>query len=593
MERHSLPDDETTRRTRSRRPRRRTVLIATALVLSLAAGTAVAARGGFLPFGNGCADPTVRVDLAVSPDIAPAVRAVADQARRDGVSSAGHCVDIRVDARANHEIADALANGTTAPEYAEYEVWLPDSDIWVERALDSGGGIALTPVGNAATTPVTLAALPPAATRLGWPGKTYTWGELASATGGGTGGAVRIGAADPARSAAGLLAFSSVVESLGKADPDSGAPIAATAKALAARASDSDGRVVDSLTPGGPDEGAPANEAVFLTEQAAFTHNSANGAGSALRLFYPTDSAPALDYPLNLVNEPELTPDERRAATRFMSLLNEDGARDVMAEHGFRTAYTAVDDGLVRLAGGRAPQPYALTKAQPPAAELVAQTLGVWTVTVQNSRLTVVVDASGAMAGAAPGPGGTTRMEATKASMVRALGALTPQDEIGLWDFGTGGAASFREVSGTAPLGERAKGVGATHREAITDAFSALTATGTGPAPASGMYDATLAAFKDAQASYVSGKSNAVVLLTAGPASGGSARTALVDELRRIADPRRPVPLIALALGPDADRAELHEIARITGGAGYAVDDPADLQAVMTEAIMSVARGTA
>lgn len=102
------------------------------------------------------------------------------------------------------------------------------------------------------------------------------------------------------------------------------------------------------------------------------------------------------------------------------------------------------------------------------------------------------------------------------------------------------------------------------------------------------MYETTLAAFKEAQASYVSGKCNAVVLLTGGPDTDGAARTTLADELRKLADPRRPVPLIAIAVGPEADRDEVHEIAKITGGAGYEVSDPADIQAVMIEAIMSL-----
>ncbi|MET4924999.1 substrate-binding domain-containing protein [Streptomyces sp. PSRA5] len=586
MERHSLPDDEATDSTRGRRPRRRNVLIATALVLSLAAGTGIAARSGLLSFTDGCTgSAAVRIDLAASPDIAPAVRAVADSARRDGVTSDGRCVDVRVEARENHEIADDLATGTAAPEY---EVWLPDSDVWVERALDVNDGIALTPAGNAATTPVAVAVVPSAGTRLGWPGKTYTWAELTAATTGED--AVRLGAADPARSATGLLAFSSVVASTRKADPDSDARIAATAEELATRVSGSDDEVVRSLARGGPDS-AEGNEAVFLTEQAAFTHNSGDGA-SDLRLIYPTDAAPALDYPLNLVNEPELTTDESRAAMRFVSLLNEEGAQRTMAEHGFRTAHSAVADDLVRAAGGRAPQPYALTKAQPPTTDTVKETLGMWTVTVQDARLTVLVDTSGSMAQPVPGRAGESRMDVTKASMLQTLARFTPEDEVGLWDFAAGldGTEDFRKLAETAPLGERAKD-GATHRESLSDAVSALAPMGTGPAAATAMYDTTLAAFKEAQSSYVSGKCNAVILLTGGSDADGAARTALVDELRKIADPRRPVPLIAIAVGPGADREEVNEIAKITGGAGYEVSDPADIEAVMIEAIMSVGGG--
>lgn len=581
MERHSLPDDGTTDTTRGRRPRRRTVLIATALVLSVAAATGIAARNGLLSFAGGCTGSAVRVDLAASPDIAPAVRAVADSARRNDVTSDGRCVDVRVVARENYEIADDLATGTSTPDY---EVWLPDSDVWVERALDGGDGIALTSAGNAATSPVVLAAVPAAGTALGWPEKTYTWAELTATADGED--APRLGAADPARSATGLLAFSSVVESARKADPDSDTRIAATAEALAERVSESDGQVVRSLV-GGVSDDARDNEAVFLTEQAAFTHNSAGGGAPDLQLLYPTDAAPVLNYPLNLVNEPELTTAESRAAMRFISLLSEDGPQRTMADHGFRTGHSVVPGGLVRTAGGRAPQPYALTNARPPATEMIDEALGMWTVTVQDTRLTVVVDASDAMARPVPGRGGESRMDVTKASLLRTVARFTPKDEVGLWDFAADldGTRDYRKLADTAPLGERA-GSGATHRESLSDAVSALAPTGS--AAATGLYDTTLAAFKEAQSSYVSGKCNVVVVLTGGPDTDAAARTALMAELRKLADPKRPVPLIAIAVGPEADREEMNEIARITGGAGYEASDPAGIQAVMIKAIMTV-----
>lgn len=585
MERHSLPDDEATDSTRGRRPRRRTVLIATALVLSVAAGTSVAAQSGLLSFGDGCAGSAVRIDLAASPDIAPAVRAVADSARRNDVTSDGRCIDVRVDARENYEIADGLATGTSAPDY---EVWLPDSDVWVERALDAEDGIALTPAGNAATTPVTLAAVPSAGKALGWPEKTYTWAELTASAAGED--ARRLGAADPARSAAGLLAFSSVVGSTRKAAPDSDTRIAGAAEALAGRVSESDGQVVRSLVRG-PSDNARGNEAVFLTEQAAFAHNSADNGAQDLQLFYPTDAAPVLNYPLNLIDEPALTTQESRAAMRFISLLSEEGPQRTMAEHGFRTAHAVVPGGLVRTAGGRAPQPYALTKAQPPTTDMVDDALGMWTVVVQDARLTLVIDTSDSMAGPVPGRSGESLLDVTKASMLKTLTRSGPQDEVGLWGFAPDldGATDYRKLAETTPLGERAKD-GVIHRESLSDAVSALAPVPTGSAAAAGLYDSTLAAFKEAQSSYVSGKRNTVVVLTGGSDSDGAARTALMDELRKLADPKRPVPLIAIAVGPDADREEMDEIARITGGAGYEVSDPADIQTVLIKAIMKEGR---
>lgn len=120
-----------------------------------------------LSFADGCAGSAVQIDLAASPDIAPAVTAVADSARRDDITSDGRCIDVRVDARENHEIADDLATGTAADDY---EAWLPDSDVWVERA-DRRRRHRADTAGNAATTPVALAVVPSAARDSAGPGR--------------------------------------------------------------------------------------------------------------------------------------------------------------------------------------------------------------------------------------------------------------------------------------------------------------------------------------------------------------------------------------------------------------------------------------
>ncbi len=73
MGRHSLPDDHATRPNgdSSQPHRRRTVAIATMLVLAVAAGTAVAAHGGLLSFSKSCEESAVRLSMMTSPAIAP------------------------------------------------------------------------------------------------------------------------------------------------------------------------------------------------------------------------------------------------------------------------------------------------------------------------------------------------------------------------------------------------------------------------------------------------------------------------------------------------------------------------------------------
>lgn len=585
MGRHSLPDDYATDGSGDRPPRRRrTVAIATMLVLAVAAGTAVAAQGGLLSFSKSCEDTAVHLSMMTSPDIAPAVRAVADKARKDNLRSDGHCVDVDVVARDSYKVADALARGTSAPDY---QMWLPDSDLWLNRAKGLGDAIPITPGDSVASSPVTLAMVPSAAKSLGWPEKKYSWAELTAAAM--ESDKVRLGSADPARSATGLLALTSIGISSDKLGGDSDTRAAATAKLLAQRMSDGDTQVVETLPQdgSGAEQGNPArNQAVLLSEQAAFAHNAESTGGSKLDLFYPKDGAPLLNYPFTLVNEEEQTTDESRAALRFMTLLSEDASQRTLQEHGFRTVDGTADETLVASAGGKSPQPYATSPGAAPSDETLQETLGMWTITVQSARLTTVVDASGSMATIVPGRN-QSRMDVTKASLIQALNQFTPNDEIGLWEFATtlDGDKDYRRLVETSRLGDAAKG-GGTHRDKLAAAFSSLKPV---PDGATGLYDTALAAYKEAQRTYVKGKFNAVVILTDGSNQDDRSisRSALIAELKKITDPERPVPLLAIAVGPDADREEVNEIAKVTGGGGYQVSDPAEIQAVILQAVMT------
>ncbi|SCF57916.1 substrate-binding and VWA domain-containing protein [Streptomyces sp. Cmuel-A718b] len=587
MGRHSLPDSHAAEGRRghpSTRRRRRTVAIATLLVLAVATGTAVAAKGGLLSFSESCEDSAVHLSVVASPDIAPAVRSVAEQARADEVKADGRCLAVEVLARDAHKVAEALAAGDTEPDF---QVWLPDSDLWLERAKGLGEGIPVSPSDPVASSPVALAMVPSASRALGWPRKTYTWAELVAGALGSD--RVRLGAADPARSATGLLALAGIGASSARQGGDSDTQVAQTAKVLAERMSDGDAQVLETLarSTSGAEEGNPKrNQAVLISEQAAFAHNAeATGAGK-LDLFYPEDGTPLLDYPYTLVNEPRLSTAESRAALRFMNLLGDREARATFAEHGFRAGDGSAEDSLVAAAGGRKPQPYAEPAAEAPSAEALQETLGMWTITVQSARLTTVVDASGSMATLVPGRN-QSRMDVTKESLIQALGQFTPNDEIGLWEFATtlDGEKDYRRLMETRRLGDPAAG-GGTHREKLTAAFAGLQPV---PGGATGLYDTTLASYKEARSTYVKGKFNALVILTDGSNqdTNGISRSGLITELKELVDPERPVPVIAIAVGPDADRDEVAEIARVTGGDGYEVSDPAEIQAVILQAIMA------
>lgn len=202
MGRHSLPDHYGAGGSDPRpRARRRTMAVATVLVLTVAGGTAAAVKSGLLSFGSSCQDDAVRLRLAASPDIAPVLTAAAERARQQNVTSDGRCVAVSVTARDSYKVADTLA----ARRKTDVQVWVADSDLWVDRITNDNTATEVTPAGAVASTPVGVAMVPEAAKSLGWPKKTYSWIELAGATM--RDDALRLGSADPSRSSTGLLAL--------------------------------------------------------------------------------------------------------------------------------------------------------------------------------------------------------------------------------------------------------------------------------------------------------------------------------------------------------------------------------------------------
>ncbi|MEV7195978.1 substrate-binding and VWA domain-containing protein [Streptomyces sp. NPDC093510] len=584
MGRHSLPDERGTAAPDPRpRARVRTVAIATALVLMVAGGAAAAVRGGLLSFGDTCGDDAVRLHVVAAPDVSPALREAADDAREKEITSDGHCIDVRVTARDSYEVAAELRAGKGDPEY---DVWVPDSDLWVERVGLGAKRAKISPAGNIASSPVAIGMVPTAAASLGWPKKTYDWPQLAEAAT--KGDKLRLGAADPARSATGLLALAKLGASAKKQGGEEGnTRAAAMAKALSARTADSDGRLLDTLARdgSGAEQGNPRrNQALILSEQAAYAHNASAGEENSLDLFYPKDGSPRLDYPYTLVEDDRMSTDTSRAALRFMTMFSDEDGKQILTEHGFRTDPDEPSDELVAAAGGRAPQPYADEATEPPSDKQLQETLGMWTITVQSARLSTVVDASESMRQLVPGRN-QSRMEVTKASLLQALAGFTDEDEIGLWEFATSldGTRDYRELQPTRRLGGRKGGV--THRDKLSEAFGALQPV---PGGATGLYDTTLAAYKKARSTYASGKFNALVILTDGANQDPDSisRSSLLSQLKGLTDPKEPVPIIAIAVGPEADKDEAEQIAGATGGSGHQVDDPAQIHAVILKAIM-------
>lgn len=209
MGRHSLPDDFATRPNgNSSRPRRRrTAVIATMLVLGVAAGTAFTAQGVLLSFSRSCEGSAVRLSLMTSPD-----RPIRACGRRQGAQGPGQ---VRRALPPCPGRRPQFVPGRRCALRRHPHPGPPDLAARLRSPAGSrrgtGEGIPITPGDSIASSPVTLAVTPSAAKALGRPKKEYSWAELMASTT--KSDKVRLGVADPARSATGLLALTGIAAS--------------------------------------------------------------------------------------------------------------------------------------------------------------------------------------------------------------------------------------------------------------------------------------------------------------------------------------------------------------------------------------------
>ena len=543
MGRHA--DTSTVRRTQRPAP---VALVVALVVLALVAGGLV----WWLATGSGGSDceqnRTVRV--AVAPELGAVAQQLLDEPQDLG---GGTCAVAEVTAQ---EPLQTVGDLSALEASALPHVWVPDSSLWTVRAGDAD----LDASGSMATSPVVLGTSRAAADALGWTASPPDWRAALS-------GERPIAVPDLAASAEGVSALAAVQTSLGGGDQADNAVVQAV---LAARRG-------PATTPADALEAASRNDVdaplVPISEQEVITANRL-APESQLVAVYPAEGSPQLDYPVLRVGSP--ADDDRAAVDAVVRTLTSAAARTAVLDAGFRdaegTAPTEPGPGVQEQA------PEAL-EVDP---EGVQALLGELSRLAAPSRLLTVIDVSASMEAPA---GDGTRATLARDAARSALTLIPGTSSIGLWVFAhqLEGEQDWQELAPIRTLAEEVDG--STQRELLDRELETipdrLDPGGTG------LFDTTLAAFRAAQEQYDPEAVSSVVIVTDGTNEDGSGigigelLQALADE----ADPQRPVKVIGVALGPDADITALQQIGDATGGAAYSAVDPTDLQDVLFDAL--------
>lgn len=607
---------------------RRWALTIGVLLMVVAAAVVVVTRTGGVSLvsggPSGCGGRAVDITVASSPDKAALLTDLAKSYMATGPVVRNHCVEVNVTSQEPALVGQALAAGwDPAVNGEEPDVWAPSSSSWLYllAGLPNGKVLLEGPRRSIARSPVVIAMPRPMAEAIGWPDKTLGWAELLGMSRDPAGwaklnhpewGPFKLGLTPPDRSTAGLqsiLGLQTALTDRGREDP---LVVAAKAKGDQAAAealqqivfggmiqfersvahyADNTEALLQQLRQADEQDKAlgflsafPAEEqAIWAYNHGAVGDKGGKGKGTKpkmqLAAVYPTEGAPEADHPYVVLNTPRVDRDRQAAATDFLRYLRGEPAQQRFLRVGYRGIESnrgfigTEEDGL--LAGQPSPA------LETPRAEEVSRTVRTWAAFGQRGVVLSVMDVSGSMKAIVPGTGKTKLQIAVEATTL-GLGLFGRDSEVGLWEFSRqiDGDKDWRELVPIGPMNETVGGV--PRREALARAHANMKPRGD-----TGLYDTTLAGYKAIKAKWQPDRINALVLVTDGinDDPGSLTLEQLISRLKAERDPQRPVGIIAIAYGADADLKVLKQITAVTGGAAYASKDPRDIGKVFLQAL--------
>lgn len=493
-----------------------------------------------------CPEPELRVVAA--PEIEPVIREAADTLNPAGQ----RCAPI---------IVQAQEPGATVREARKPDVWVPSSSSWLRIAADGGSyrvqgkPIAYSPILLAA--PEGIGRLYAQDDKTSWVGliDSLTQDRIPSVT-----------MPDPLTSTAGLLSVHAVHTATARTSKDAGiAQLRALTLRNRIQESTADPATLLARMATQQDSTTAAYDiGVFpVTEQQLRAYQKAEQ-GIRLLGVPPVDARVEADYPYAVRKGAD-----QDLADRLLAAIS----KPAMAAAGFRAEPTA---GVLGLPDGR-------SRLLGPARQ--------WSQYQKRAfQVLLLIDSSGSMNERITDRNGRST---TKAALLRESGAIAADlfdDEttIGLWYFGSSdrrGPAFTEQV----PIGPITSNVGSKpRRQALVDSIKSYQPPAGAGTP---LYQAVLDGVATMRPTVKPETASVVVVLSDG-ADGGSRFTMSNQSfLKRLAagqDPAKPVPIIAVGYGRDANMPALQSMAKASGGKAIAAKDPADLASAVAQAFLAV-----
>jgi Ca-activated chloride channel family protein len=489
--------------------------------------------------------PDAELTVAVAPEIEPVISEAAATLKPAGQ-------------RCSPIVVRAEEPGVTVAARKQPDAWVPSSSVWLRIAAEKKH-VYQTSGATLAWSPIVLGAPQALTAQFAADGKTSWTGLIKAVT---EERVPVVTMTDPMLTTTGLLSVHGVHAATALTTKDPGI---AQLRALTLRS-----RLTD----------AAADPAALLTEMSRQT--DAADASFAVGVFpvieqqiaayqkagyrvpltasVPVDGQVSADYPFAV---------RKGVKTELAEQLRAAISKQALASAGFRTEPSA---GGVRLPESGKTM---LTTAQ--------QWAGFQSVAFQ---VLLLIDSSGSMSEKI-GAGAATKASLLRESGVSAAELFNPETTIGMWYFGSSASSSTAHTV-VVPYGPITAAVdGKPRREALGAAIATYRPQANAGTP---LYQTVLDGVADMRKQVQPGRQSVVVVLTDG-ADGGTrfsmTNQQFLQRLKAASDPGRPVPVIAVGYGPDANMKALQDMAKATGGQAIAARNPADLASAMAKAFLA------
>jgi Ca-activated chloride channel family protein len=551
------------------------------------------ASGAYLRYGRDtCGGKPVTLTVVTSPDQFTLMNRLADEWNAKKPSVGGRCTSVTIRPMPSGVVAASLG-----PRWDEQrdgvrpDVWAPDASAWLMVTSSRPDAAALLPQSaptSLASSPVVLAMQQPMAQALGWPNREIGWTDLLGGFARGQTwarfghpewGPLRLGTADPTKSTAGMAGVLTVLDldNDNKMGDQELFGAVAFSQLVTSYAEDTDTLLRSYVAPGAAEKAAtlPAGFPVLERDLAQYASGSP---AIPLVPIYLREGPAFADYPFVVLRAPWVDDLRQRTAAEFLAYLRSPAGQQAYNDAGFRAPdRTAVNTALLSPQRGFRLQLAAPTRV--PTVETFGQLLGMWSVLQRPNNVLVALDTSGSMKDPVPGTG-MTRLQLLQRAAVEGIVLLTNQTVVGLWEFSTNltPTTDYRELVPVGLAGDAVPG-GMNRRQAMVSAIQHLQANG-----GTGLYDTIYAAYQRMQQAWQPNAQNFLFVITDGKNEDRAGLTLpqLTAQLKQAVRPDRPLPIVGIAVGPEADANALNEVTKVTGGRTViARDDVSAIQQIV------------